>query len=141
MTWTGVQQILGYGKVLRKFNCMKSENEWKIWFYPTEINGSLICGSGAGVLSKIIIYPLDVVKKRLQVQGFDKARAEFGGVRHYQGMSHCLYTIAMEEGILHGFYKGLAPSLWKAALVSGSSFYVYEKVCQLLEFRHKKNHS
>lgn len=107
----------------------------------SEINGSLICGSGAGVLSKIIIYPLDVVKKRLQVQGFDKARAEFGGVRHYQGMSHCLYTIAMEEGILHGFYKGLAPSLWKAALVSGSSFYVYEKVCQLLEFRHKKNHS
>lgn len=109
--------------------------------YSTETNGSLVCGSGAGVLSKIIIYPLDVVKKRLQVQGFDKARAEFGGVRHYQGMKHCLYTIAMEEGIIHGFYKGLAPSLWKAALVSGSSFYVYEKVCQLLELRHEKNHS
>lgn len=108
---------------------------------PVETHGSLICGSGAGVLSKIIIYPLDVVKKRLQVQGFDKARAEFGGVRHYLGMRHCLYTIAREEGIIRGFYKGLTPSLWKAALVSGSSFYVYEKVCQVLELRDKKNRS
>ena len=81
------------------------------------------------------------MKKRLQVQGFDKARVEFGGVRHYRGMRHCLYTIAREEGIIRGFYKGLTPSLWKAALVSGSSFYVYEKVCQVLELRDKKNRS
>ncbi|XP_061175812.1 mitochondrial thiamine pyrophosphate carrier-like [Saccostrea echinata] len=103
-----------------------------------ETQGSLICGSGAGIISKILIYPLDVVKKRLQIQGFEEARSEFGSIRHYRGMKHCLYMVAKEEGIIKGFYKGLTPSLWKAALVSGSSFYVYEKVCQLLEFRKKK---
>ncbi|XP_048761778.1 mitochondrial thiamine pyrophosphate carrier-like isoform X2 [Ostrea edulis] len=67
-----------------------------------EIQGSAVCGSGAGLISKTLIYPLDVIKKRLQVQGFEEARSEFGSTRHYRGMRHCLFTIAKEEVCLKG---------------------------------------
>lgn len=43
---------------------------------------NLLCGSGAGVISKTLTYPLDLFKKRLQVGGFEQARATFGQVSH-----------------------------------------------------------
>ncbi|XP_064609881.1 mitochondrial thiamine pyrophosphate carrier-like isoform X2 [Liolophura sinensis] len=91
---------------------------------------SMICGSGAGVASKLVVYPMDLVKKRLQVQGFEAARVSFGEVRSYRGMVHCLLMTLREEG-LKGIYKGLTPSLLKAATVAGVHLSVYEQVCNL----------
>ncbi|KAM3597386.1 uncharacterized protein V6R79_003973 [Siganus canaliculatus] len=86
---------------------------------------SLICGSGAGMISKTITYPFDLFKKRLQVGGFESARAHFGQVRRYRGLLDCMVVIAKEEGI-QGFFKGLSPSLLKAALSTGLIFFSYE---------------
>lgn len=93
---------------------------------------SLICGSGAGVVSKIIIYPLDVLKKRLQIQGFEEGRRDFGVTREYSNFRHCCITMATEEG-LRGFYKGLSPSLLKAAVVAGTNLCAYDQICKLFQ--------
>ena len=37
-------------------------------------------GSAAGACAKVCVYPLDVLKKRLQIRGFEKARQQFGKV-------------------------------------------------------------
>ncbi|XP_032443167.1 mitochondrial thiamine pyrophosphate carrier [Xiphophorus hellerii] len=86
---------------------------------------SLICGSGAGIISKTLTYPFDLFKKRLQVGGFEKARAHFGQVRSYTGLIDCAVQIVKEEGI-RGCFKGLSPSLLKAALSTGFTFFWYE---------------
>ncbi|XP_075880275.1 mitochondrial thiamine pyrophosphate carrier [Nelusetta ayraudi] len=86
---------------------------------------SFLCGSGAGMISKTITYPFDLFKKRLQVEGFGAARARFGQVRHYKGLVDCAIQIAKEEGV-RGYFKGLSPSLVKAALSTGFTFFWYE---------------
>ncbi|XP_041813627.1 mitochondrial thiamine pyrophosphate carrier [Chelmon rostratus] len=86
---------------------------------------SLVCGSGAGMISKAITYPFDLFKKRLQVGGFEAARVHFGQVRSYRGLVDCMLQIAREEGV-RGFFKGLSPSLVKAALSTGFTFFWYE---------------
>ncbi|KAM9779864.1 mitochondrial thiamine pyrophosphate carrier [Neosynchiropus ocellatus] len=86
---------------------------------------SLVSGSGAGMISKTITYPFDLFKKRLQVGGFEEARARFGKVRNYKGLLDCAVCIAREEGV-QGFFKGLSPSLVKAALSTGFTFFWYE---------------
>lgn len=46
-------------------------------------------------------------------------------VRTYHGFLDCMVTIARDEGP-RGFYKGLSPSLLKAAMSTGFTFFWYE---------------
>ncbi|XP_067913957.1 mitochondrial thiamine pyrophosphate carrier [Heterodontus francisci] len=92
---------------------------------------NLVCGSCAGVISKTVTYPFDLLKKRLQVEGFEQARTAFGQVRTYNGFLDCAYQVARAEG-LTGFFKGLSPSVLKAAASTGFSFFWYELFCDIL---------
>ena len=66
----------------------------------------------SGMISKVLLLPFDVVKKRLQIQGFEEARKPFGRVSRYNGMLNCFVRITEEEGIM-GLYKGTAASVLK----------------------------
>ncbi|XP_060109061.1 mitochondrial thiamine pyrophosphate carrier [Heteronotia binoei] len=92
---------------------------------------SFVCGSCAGVISKTLTYPFDLFKKRLQVGGFEEARARFGQVRTYSGIMDCARQIVRDEGA-SGFFKGLSPSLLKAAFSTGFTFFWYELFCRLM---------
>lgn len=103
------------------------------------VNESLVCGALAGIFSKGTIYPLDMVKKRLQIQGFQEARETFGRVQKYNGMLDCFRIILREEGAF-GFFKGLAPSTLKAGLSVALIFCTYEQCIMLArEYLHDDN--
>ncbi|NXD62340.1 TPC protein, partial [Eolophus roseicapillus] len=115
------------------YNILQQFSEWVI---PAEGKKggnvkNLVCGSCAGIISKTLTYPFDLFKKRLQVRGFEQARAAFGQVRMYSGLLDCIRQIMREEGPT-GFFKGLSPSLLKAAVSTGLTFFWYELFCSLL---------
>ncbi|KAK2112039.1 hypothetical protein P7K49_011786 [Saguinus oedipus] len=124
-----------------QFSCYSSLKHMYEWAMPTEGKKNenlknLLCGSGAGVISKTLTYPLDLFKKRLQVGGFEHARAAFGQVRKYKGLVDCTKQVLQEEGTL-GFFKGLSPSLLKAALSTGFMFFWYEFFCNVFHCMNK----
>ncbi|XP_064890144.1 mitochondrial thiamine pyrophosphate carrier isoform X2 [Columba livia] len=115
------------------YNILQQFSEWAV---PAEGKKggnvkNLVCGSCAGIISKTLTYPFDLFKKRLQVGGFERARAAFGQVRMYRGLLDCVRQILREEGP-GGFFKGLSPSLLKAAVSTGLVFFWYELFCSLL---------
>lgn len=99
------------------------------------IFNTLVSGSLAGLCAKTMVYPLDLTRKRMQVQGFEESRKYFGKTFICRGMLDCIYKIYVMEGV-HGLYKGLGPSLLKATISSALHFATYEYICKLLEYRH-----
>lgn len=73
----------------------------------------------------VVSYPLDLVRRRLQIQGF-MTEISANNV-HYDGMIDAFRKIWHLEGIT-GFYRGILPNVLKVAPAMGVSFFVYEKM-------------
>ncbi|CAI2725094.1 unnamed protein product [Schistosoma spindalis] len=96
---------------------------------------SLVSGGLAGIGSKCVIYPLDMVKKRMQVRGFEEARAQFGRIPiRNDGLFRCLLEIWQMEGA-SAFFKGLRPTLLKSFVSISCRFTVYEQICRFLLYQ------
>lgn len=118
--------FFSYKVLKRLYKSVTPEYDYKyrstsFWF----TFGNVLCGAGSGVFAKTIVYPLDSIKKRLQVQGFELARVKFGRTYVYYGLTDCLMKIVKREGIL-GLFKGYTPSLYKAAFTTALNFSLYE---------------
>jgi solute carrier family 25 thiamine pyrophosphate transporter 19 len=93
-------------------------------------------GSISGAVSKLAVYPLDTIKRRLQAQAF-YASGDAGFNHHppYRGMTDCARRILAEEGIA-SFYRGVVPSVLKSAVASSLSFALYRSTRNALERWH-----
>ena len=94
--------------------------------------GLAIAGSTGAVLANALVYPLDIVKTKLQVQvkKNKNAQAEGGASAvdpHYDGTVHAILSIMEDEG-LYGLYSGLAGSLIGVASTNFAYFYWYSTV-------------
>jgi solute carrier family 25 thiamine pyrophosphate transporter 19 len=91
-----------------------------------------MAGSISGTVSKIIVYPMDTIKKRLQAQ------AVWGSsVDHYEGMVDCFTTMLRKEGAT-SFYRGLFPSVVKTGIATSLTFSLYRGTKNILEDFHDK---
>ncbi|KAF9396419.1 mitochondrial thiamine pyrophosphate transporter [Podila verticillata] len=100
----------------------------------------LLCGALSGVISKTGVYPLDMVRKRLQIQGSEQQKIN-ASVFSPQSVKvealpatvwKCMVHIARREGYL-ALYKGLLPGLLKAAPASATTFLVFSQAGTYVE--------
>lgn len=95
--------------------------------------GEALAGTLASVVAKTGVFPLDTVRKRIQVQGPTRSRYVHKNIPDYGrlGTVGTLRTIMRREGA-RGLYRGLTVSLLKAAPASAVTIWTYERVLKIL---------
>ncbi|GLT32477.1 hypothetical protein SLA2020_071430 [Shorea laevis] len=95
-----------------------------------------LCGLASGTCAKLVCHPLDVVKKRFQIEGLQRHPKYGARVEHlaYKNMFDAFKRILQSEGWA-GLYKGIIPSIVKAAPAGAVTFVAYEAVLDRL---HRK---
>ncbi|KAJ1981666.1 hypothetical protein H4R34_001988 [Dimargaris verticillata] len=99
-------------EVLRKYFTRPGESG------PTATR-KLMCGALAGSMAQTVTYPLDVLRRRMQVTSMTSMDYT------YRNTWHAVTEMLRNEGV-RGFYKGLIPNYLKVAPAIGVSFLTYE---------------
>lgn len=81
----------------------------------------MLAGSLGGASATVIEYPLDTIKVRLQ-----------DGGKHCSVLQ-CVRSIAQEEGIVNGFFRGLPAPVLGAAVENATLFLTYRTVMNAVE--------
>lgn len=74
-----------------------------------------LSGGAAGALSWLFVYPIDVVKSRIQVDGMV-------GARRYKGMFDCFAKSYREEGSVRVFFNGLTVCVMRGFVMEATVF-------------------
>ncbi|KAE9348627.1 hypothetical protein PF008_g7262 [Phytophthora fragariae] len=87
-----------------------TEDQWRSVINTT-------AGLGAGAVSTVLLYPLDLVKVRYQVH--EKS------AHAYRSLGHAFRSIVAEEGV-RALFRGMSPALYGATLSWGIYMLVYQ---------------
>ena len=88
-----------------------------------------IAGGFAGTTSKLMVYPLDTIKRRMQASVLQSTIVVAGGAAaapQYKNMLDCCSTIFRNEG-LQGLYRGVGPTILKSCVSTAVTFAAYEQ--------------
>lgn len=101
-----------------------SKNEVPPW-------GLALAGTTGAVVANALVYPLDMIKTRIQTQVKAKPGEESDGSgTQYTGTMHAIKVVMEEEG-LSGLYSGMASSLLSVASTNFAYFFWYSTVRDL----------
>ncbi|KAL1806017.1 hypothetical protein DCAR_0831769 [Daucus carota subsp. sativus] len=98
----------------------------------------LACGAAAGTVGQTVAYPLDVIRRRMQMVGWKDASAVVTGDGksqarlEYTGMVDAFRKTVRHEGF-RALYKGLVPNSVKVVPSIAIAFVTYEVVKDVLK--------
>jgi hypothetical protein len=72
-------------------------------------------GMISGAVAKVVVYPMDTIKKRLQIVGMERNIKVYGPIGKYSGTRDAITSIVKEEGF-QALYRGLIPAIMKVTL-------------------------
>ena len=97
----------------------------------------LVCGASAGFISQTVSYPVDTVRRRMQLQGSRVGVGHTDAGRLYSSSLACAASVLRNEGFA-GFYRGLSANLLRAAPNTAIQFTAYGQLCHLLGIQDQK---
>lgn len=105
-------------------NYASYETARSVWLSHTDrttptVGMSLACGSAAGLVSSTATFPLDLVRRRMQLQG------QGGGAKVYTSYFGAFKHIVQREG-MRGLYAGILPEYYKVIPGVAIAFCTYE---------------
>lgn len=92
---------------------------WKVFSHVRIEN--LVAGLSGGVVSTLVLHPLDLVKIRFAVSDGLELRPR------YSSILHCMKSVWQQEG-LRGLYQGVTPNVWGAGASWGLYFFFYNAI-------------
>ena len=115
---TVLREAQAYGVWFLAFEWMMNADAARNHVHRDEISQWKVAGYGglAGEALWMSSYPLDVVKSKMQSDGF-------GDGARYRSMRDCFRQTWLQEGA-RGFWKGIGPTLARALPVSAGTFAV-----------------
>ncbi|XP_039116107.1 mitochondrial adenine nucleotide transporter ADNT1 [Dioscorea cayenensis subsp. rotundata] len=127
------------------FAVYESLKDWLVKNNPYGIvdNGELsmvtklACGAAAGTVGQTVAYPLDVIRRRMQMVGWNHAASVITGQgmskapMEYSGMIDAFRKTVRHEGF-RALYKGLVPNSVKVVPSIAIAFVSYEGIKDIL---------
>lgn len=117
------------------YGTLKEEVSERMALAPADLPwwSTLLIGGTAGACAQTVAYPFDLLRRRIQVEGFGSGQAAGGGAESLGGMPmhRAFVHVARTEGV-RALYKGLVPNYIKVFPTMAVNFWVYEKCKQTL---------
>ncbi|KAK7112671.1 solute carrier family 25 member 16-like [Littorina saxatilis] len=92
------------------------------------VPAKLLCGGVAGAVAQTVSYPLDVVRRQLQVGKMHSDVNKFEGRRWY----NVLFLVYHDHGVVKGLFRGMSVNYLRIMPMVGVSFTIYETMKQFL---------
>ena len=105
------------------------KNRYRLKYPGVELTTLTRLGFGAiaGVCGQGFSYPLDIVRRRMQIDGLD------GKGYKYRNLLWTIKYIFRTEGIVKGFYKGMSINGIKGPIAVGVSFTTFDTIQHFLD--------
>ncbi|KAL0089339.1 mitochondrial carrier domain-containing protein [Phycomyces blakesleeanus] len=118
---TVLREFQGYGAYFLAYEWLVKRSMEKTQRKRTELPAWEVCmyGAAAGYAMWMTVYPVDIIKSKLQTDGFDKA------TRKYSSALDCARKIMAVEGF-GGFFRGIGVCLLRAAPSNAATFMGFE---------------
>ena len=120
------------------------KKRWEAAFGPAGTLALLLLGAAGGAAAQASAHPLDVIRRRMQMQSMNSSRQKKGGPddikeaeaeadRPYSNMFTGLYRVAKTEG-WHVLFNGLGPACLEKIPSTAFGYYIYEGMKVALGF-------
>mmetsp|Transcript_30857 Transcript_30857/g.61584 ORF Transcript_30857/g.61584 Transcript_30857/m.61584 type:complete len:430 (+) Transcript_30857:269-1558(+) len=97
------------------------KKRWELYIGPVGTMALLLLGAAGGAAAQASAHPLDVIRRRMQMQSMNSEKSE----KKYSNMFSGLYSVAKNEGV-HVLFKGLGPACFEKIPSTAIGYFIYE---------------
>jgi len=103
------------------------KKRWEMAFGPVGTAALLLLGAIGGAAAQASAHPLDVIRRRMQMQSMniDKSEVKDKPTKKYSNMFSGLYRVGKDEGV-HVLFNGLGPACFEKIPSTAIGYFIYE---------------